>query len=70
MSRAHFDFFDLFFNLFELERISIIGFPGVWTDSPVWHVRSEETLSWGISRLRYCDPRVVRKMKNSYEIMH
>ena len=28
MSRAHFDFFDLFFNLFELERISILAFPG------------------------------------------
>ena len=33
------------------------GFPGVWTGSPVSPVRSEETLSWGISRLRYCDPR-------------
>ena len=33
------------------------GFPVVWTDSPVWPVRSDETLSWGISRLRYCDPR-------------
>ena len=28
MSRDHFDFFDLFFNLFELERISILAFPG------------------------------------------
>ena len=28
MSRAHFDFFDLFFNLFELERISILAFLG------------------------------------------
>ena len=34
-----------------------LGFPGVWTDSLVWPVRSEETLSWGISRLRYCEPR-------------
>ena len=33
------------------------GFPGVWTDSPMWPVRSEQTLSWGISRLPYCDPR-------------
>ena len=28
MSRVHFDFFDLFFNLFGLERISILVFPG------------------------------------------
>ena len=28
----------------------------VWSDLPVWPVRSEDTLSWGISRLRYCDP--------------
>ena len=48
----------------EITSISLIysltfsrNFPGVWTDSTVWPVRSEETLSWGISRLRYCDPR-------------
>ena len=35
----------------------VFWLPGVWTDSPVWPARSEETLSWGISRLRYCDPR-------------
>ena len=28
MFRNHFDFFDLFFNLFEQERISILVFPG------------------------------------------
>ena len=39
------------------------GFPRVWTDSPVWPVRSGETLSWGISRLRYCDPRWFRMWK-------
>ena len=27
MSRDHFDFFDLFFNLFQEERISILAFP-------------------------------------------
>ena len=30
---------------------------GVWTDPPVRPVRSEETLSWVIRRLRHCDPR-------------
>ena len=35
----------------------LFGLPGVWTDSPVWPVRSEETLSLGISQLCYCDPR-------------
>ena len=33
------------------------GLPGAWTDSPVRRFRSEETLSWGISWLRHCDPR-------------
>ena len=28
ISRDHFDFFDLFFNLFEEERITILAFPG------------------------------------------
>ena len=27
------------------------GFPGIWTDSPAWPVRSKETLSWGLSWL-------------------
>ena len=42
--------------LFRGRKNYYFGFPGVWTDLPVWPVRSEETLSWGSSRLRYCDP--------------
>ena len=42
---------------FEKKTDGFAVYPGVGTDSPVWPVRSEETLSWGISRLRYCDPR-------------
>ena len=45
------------------------GLAGAWTDWPVWPFRSEKTLSWGISWLRYCDGRYFA-MKNSYEIMH
>ena len=33
------------------------GLPRVGTHSPVWPIRSDETLNWGISRLRHCDPR-------------
>ena len=35
----------------------------VLTDSPVWPIRSEETLSWEISQLHYCDPRQFRIWK-------
>ena len=28
-----------------------------WLSRGLWPIRSEETLSWGISRLHYCDPR-------------
>ena len=49
--------------LFQGRKNYHFGFPGVWTDSPVWPVSSEETLSWGISRLRYCDPRLFGRWK-------
>ena len=39
------DHFDLFFNLIEEERSSILVFRGFETDSPVQPLRSEETLS-------------------------
>ena len=55
ISRSLWDFFDLFFNVFEEERIIILARPRFYTDSLVWPFRSEETLSWGISRLRHCD---------------
>ena len=42
---------------FSKKKELLFWLSGVWTDSPVWPVRSEETLSWEISRLRYCDPR-------------
>ena len=68
-----YDFFDLFFKLFEEERIIILAFPGLKPTSHVWPIRSEETLRWGICRLRRCDPRkfgiwkIAMKLCTSFE---
>ena len=61
MSRDHFDFYNLFFNLFEEERIIILAFPGF---EPT-HLCDplDQRRTWGISRLRYCDPRQFGKWK-------
>ena len=65
MSRDQFDFFDLFFNLFEEERITFWLAQGLNRLSCVTcQIRGDSKL---IAPLR---PKVVWGMKNSYEIMH
>ena len=71
MSRDHFDFFDLFFNFISSREKELV----FWLSRGLNRLTRVTRQIRGDSKLRdqlidLLRPKVVRHMKNSYEIMH